>query len=144
MMAITNIVNGHHSFVVLPTGFGKSDIFFLVPLIMDVIDNTRKHFSIVFIPLLSLMSDMTFKFRERGVKVVMVTEAGKMDQKDITGISNGEFSVILVSPEILQVTNRWINVFVKSAIYSASVSIVAIDEAHVLIEWYVSFNITVS
>ena len=35
--ALVMIANGEHTFVVLPTGYGQTDIFILAPLIMDVL-----------------------------------------------------------------------------------------------------------
>ena len=35
----------------LPTGFGKSDLFILAPLIMDVLDQDKPHYALVIVPL---------------------------------------------------------------------------------------------
>ena len=48
---------GEHTLAVLPTGFGKIDLFILAPLIMDVLEQDIPHYSLVIVPLISLMSD---------------------------------------------------------------------------------------
>ena len=66
---LLNIANGEHTLAVLPTGFGKSDIFILAPLIMDMLDQDKPHYSLVTLPLISLMSDIKEKFELKGVEV---------------------------------------------------------------------------
>ena len=140
LSVICDLVNGVHSFVVLPTGYGKSDIFVLVPLILDVVRPQKKHKALVVVPLLSLMADMAVKYQQRRVRVVAATKQDKMSQADVRGIQDGEFSVILVSPELLVKNARWMDVFTQSANYKNSICLVAIDESHVLIEWGDTFR----
>ena len=66
---LLNIANGEHTLAVLPTGFGKSDLFILAPLIMDVLDQDKPHYALVIVPLISLMSDIKEKFELKGVEV---------------------------------------------------------------------------
>ena len=66
---LLNIANGEHTLAVLPTGFGKSDLFILAPLIMDILDQDKLHYSLVIVPLISLMSDIKEKFELKGVEV---------------------------------------------------------------------------
>ena len=66
---LLNNANGEHTLAVLPTGFGKSYLFILAPLIMDVLDQDKLHYSLVIVPLISLMSDIKEKFELKGVEV---------------------------------------------------------------------------
>jgi len=132
---LKNILNGQHCLVVLPTGFGKTDIFILPPLMMDILEDEKQHFAIVIVPLLSLMFDMVVKYRVRGVEIVAITQASKMTPDDLDGIKNGRYSIILISPELLLANRMWIDTFATSDVYRRNVILVAIDEAHLLIEW---------
>ena len=86
LQVICQLVNGINAFVVLPTGFGKTDIFVLSPLILDQLVPASKHFALVVVPLLSLMADMTIKYHRKGVPVVTVTAQSKMTQSDKKGL----------------------------------------------------------
>ena len=69
---LLNSANGEHTLAVLPTGFGKSDLFILAPLIMDVLEQDISHYSLVIVPLISLMSDIKEKFELKGVEVGLI------------------------------------------------------------------------
>ena len=114
VQAIVNIINKKHSLVVLPTGYGKTDIFMLTPLILDILKPDEKHYALVVVPLLSLMADMKLKYKDRGVDVVMVTQTQKMEAEELAGIKNGNYPIILVTPEILVDNKHWLDIFVKS------------------------------
>ena len=66
---LLNIANGEHTLAVLPTGFGKTDLFILAPLIMDALEQDIPHYSLVIVLLISLMSDIKEKFELKGVEV---------------------------------------------------------------------------
>ena len=135
LQAICHLVNCKHSFIVLPTGSGKTDIFVLVPLILDILDPTKKRCTLCIIPLLSLMLDMTEKYMERKVAITMVTKLANMSTDVQNGLKEGSFSVILTSPECIQDVEHWRQIFLESQVYKESLSLVAIDEVHVLVEW---------
>ena len=124
--------------VVLPTGYGKTNIFTLSPLILDILKPNKKHYVLAIIPLLSLMSDMQLKFTKKGVNVAMLTQTEKMSREEIADIQEGRASVILTSPEIFQDQRKWLTLFSGSPQYKNNISLIAVDEAHVLVEWYVS------
>ena len=73
LQALRNIVNNVHCLVVLPTGFGKTDIFVLAPLILN-----ERHHSLIIVPLQSLMIDIKQKFQLRGVAIVAITRQSVM------------------------------------------------------------------
>jgi superfamily II DNA helicase RecQ len=53
LLAIHDLVNRLHTFVVLPTGFGKTDVFILTALILDVLEPGKKHCVLCIIPLVA-------------------------------------------------------------------------------------------
>ena len=66
--AIINFVCGHNVFVCLPTGFGKSLIYFSLPLMYD----TRNKSSIIIVvsPLNALMDDQVRFLSGKGISSV--------------------------------------------------------------------------
>ena len=53
--------NKHHLLSILPTGFGKSEICILLPLILNELDSSNAHISFVIVPLISLIDDLIFR-----------------------------------------------------------------------------------
>ena len=51
------------------TAINSVIFFILAPLIMDVLDQDKPHYSLVIVPLISLMSDIKEKFKLNGVEV---------------------------------------------------------------------------
>ena len=96
MKSIMHLVNKASVLAVLPTGYAKSYIFVLVPLILDVLDTTRTHFSFVFVPTLSLMQDLVDILKERKVSITSVHAAS------VNSLNEGLYSIILITPEYLE------------------------------------------
>ena len=66
--------SGKDVFVSLPTGFGKSVCYALLPNVFDSIRGVEKaSVAIVISPLISLMKDQTTTFNKKGVPSVSVT-----------------------------------------------------------------------
>ena len=59
---------------VLPTGFGKSLIFQLVPFVMDRLEKVSHSCVLVVSPLNAIISDQIEKLKERGVGVKVLKE----------------------------------------------------------------------
>ncbi len=83
--AVRNIVNGRDVIAVLPTGFGKSLIYQLLPSMFDYISSKKRNISavwpetivIVISPLNSLMSDQIDKLKtDMGVKAAVLRHDG--------------------------------------------------------------------
>jgi len=66
---ITDIVNGHNCFGLLPTAYGKSATFFLLPLLRSAIEK-KKFFSLIVSPIKSLMLDQVDQLTACGIKSV--------------------------------------------------------------------------
>ena len=80
--AITSFVDGHDVFVSLPTGYGKSLCYTLLPLVFDSLRSSDSHKSIVLVvsPLTALMIDQKHKYASLGMAVEFVGEAQDMRQ----------------------------------------------------------------
>ena len=124
---IKNLLKGRNSFVIMPTGAGKSMCYQLPSLILDGT-------SIVVSPLIALMKNQVDFLRGNSLKdnvahvinsTLTKTEITKVE-KDV--LSN-ETKILFVAPESL-VKPSLIN-FLKSV----KISFLAIDEAHCISEW---------
>ena len=143
-----NLLNGHDVLAVLPTGFGKSLLYHLLPSLLPV--KNKRNIVIVVCPLNSIIEDQIKVLTERGVSVDVLRCERKMDQhieklfptttkKDEAEsgipeqILNGEIDLLFSHPEsLLSDQGRTI---LKSPIYQANVVACVIDEAHCVEMW---------
>ena len=124
---IKSIIMGHNTFVIMPTGGGKSLCYQLPALI-------HKGTAIVVSPLIALMKNQVDAIRslssESGVAHVLNSSLTKTEitqvKKDITA---GITKLLYVAPESL--TKEEYVSFLKNV----PISFVAIDEAHCISEW---------
>lgn len=124
---IKSIIMGHNTFVIMPTGGGKSLCYQLPALI-------HKGTAIVVSPLIALMKNQVDALRslssESGVAHVLNSSLTKTEitqvKKDITA---GITKLLYVAPESL--TKEEYVSFLKNV----PISFVAIDEAHCISEW---------
>ena len=124
---IKNLLKGKNSFVIMPTGAGKSMCYQLPSLILDGT-------SIVVSPLIALMKNQVDFLRGNSLKdsvahvinsTLTKTEITKVEKDVLTN----ETKILFVAPESL-VKPSLIN-FLKSV----KISFLAIDEAHCISEW---------
>ncbi|KAF2513584.1 DNA helicase RecQ [Flavobacterium foetidum] len=124
---ITSILDGKNTFVIMPTGGGKSLCYQLPALIQDGT-------AIVVSPLIALMKNQVDAIRslssENGIAHVLNSSLTKTEiaqvKKDIT---SGLTKLLYVAPESL--TKEEYVAFLQSV----PISFVAIDEAHCISEW---------
>ncbi len=124
---ITSIVNGNHTFVIMPTGGGKSLCYQLPALIQEGT-------AIVVSPLIALMKNQVDALRgiskENGIAHVLNSSLTKGETRQVKeDISNGITKLLYVAPESL--TKEEHVDFLKQE----HISFVAIDEAHCISEW---------
>ena len=124
---IKNLLKGKNSFVIMPTGAGKSMCYQLPSLILDGT-------SIVVSPLIALMKNQVDFLRGNSLKdsvahvinsTLTKVEITKVEKDVVTN----ETKILFVAPESL-VKPSLIN-FLKSV----KISFLAIDEAHCISEW---------
>lgn len=124
---ITNLLAGNDTFVLLPTGGGKSLCYQLPSLLMEGT-------AIVISPLIALMKNQVDAMRdfsnEPGVAHFINSSQGKAESEHVRGdILSGHTKLLYVAPESL---NKEENVeFFKKV----KISFYAIDEAHCISEW---------
>lgn len=124
---VKSIITGNNTFVIMPTGGGKSLCYQLPALVLDGT-------AIVVSPLIALMKNQVDAIRslssEQGIAHVLNSSLNKTEiakvKKDIT---SGITKLLYVAPESL--TKEEYIEFLNSV----KISFVAIDEAHCISEW---------
>lgn len=121
---IDDVIYGHDTLALLPTGGGKS-ICFQVPGI------AREGITLVISPLISLMQDQVKNLQKRGIKAKEITSGLSYRDIDIT-LDNAKFGGIdflYTSPERLKS-----KIFIER-FKQMPVGLIVVDEAHCISEW---------
>ena len=124
---VRSIITGQNTFVIMPTGGGKSLCYQLPALIQDGV-------AIVVSPLIALMKNQVDALRslgsEMGIAHVLNSSLTKTEITQVKkDIANGITKLLYVAPESLT-KEEYID-FLKEN----KISFVAIDEAHCISEW---------
>lgn len=123
-IVIRNILEGKNTFVIMPTGAGKSLCYQLPAMI-------KQGLAIVISPLIALMKNQVDQLNAYGINARFLNST--LSKAEITRLKkdcvNGEVKLLYVAPESLN-KEEYID-FLKKV----EVSFVAIDEAHCISEW---------
>ena len=124
---ITSIVQGMHTFVIMPTGGGKS-LCYQLPALM------KEGTAIVVSPLIALMKNQVDVLRgisqEEGIAHVLNSSLNKGEIRKVKeDITNGVTKLLYVAPESLTKEEN------VEFLRSVTISFLAIDEAHCISEW---------
>ncbi len=124
---IRSIVDNNNTFVIMPTGGGKS-LCYQLPALM------KEGTAIVVSPLIALMKNQVDAIRgiseNNGVAHVLNSSLNKTEVNQVkTDISNGVTKLLYVAPESL-IKEEYVT-FLRTQ----KISFVAIDEAHCISEW---------
>ena len=151
----TVIVEKKDTLAVLPTGFGKSLIYQLMAPFADFVESgfrPTESNSIVLVvsPLNALIRDQVTKLRECGLKACIlkvdrVALDGEGDDGERVCISESlenlkNFQLIYAHPEAL-VENKAVMQLLKTNEFQRRVRAIVVDEAHLVVDWYVNFII---
>lgn len=122
--AVSSVLSGRDTLVVLPTGGGKS-LCYQVPALM------LPKLTVVLSPLISLMKDQVDALSARGLPATFVNSTLTPSQISdrLARAMRGEIKLLYVAPERFD--------FGKTAerLRDAGVSLLAVDEAHCISEW---------
>ncbi|MFI2742390.1 DNA helicase RecQ [Zhouia sp. PK063] len=124
---ISSIVNENNTFVIMPTGGGKSLCYQLPALV-------KEGTAIVVSPLIALMKNQVDAIRgisaNPGIAHVLNSSLNKTEVKQVmSDIKDGVTKLIYVAPESLT-KDEYIDF-----LQSVKISFVAVDEAHCISEW---------
>ncbi len=123
---IQNVLNGKDTFVLMPTGGGKS-LCYQVPALM------LEGVTIVISPLIALMKDQVDALRLNDIRATFLnsTQSGAEQQSIIRALKNNEIKLLYIAPERLLGNEARFVSFLKEL----NVSLFAIDEAHCISQW---------
>ena len=124
---VKSIISGHNTFVIMPTGGGKSLCYQLPALVLDGT-------AIVVSPLIALMKNQVDAIRslstEHGIAHVLNSSLTKTEVNQVKeDIKQGITKLLYVAPESLT-KEEYVNF-----LQDVKLSFVAIDEAHCISEW---------
>lgn len=120
---IDRTLAGNDSFILMPTGGGKSMCFQIPALCFDGI-------TIVVSPLISLMKDQVQALQSNGIKADFFNSSiSPQEENDVIDrATKGEIKLLYLSPEkLISVSNTWLK--------NLNIKLVAIDEAHCVSMW---------
>jgi ATP-dependent DNA helicase RecQ len=120
---IDRTLAGKDSFVLMPTGGGKSMCFQIPALCFDGI-------TIVVSPLISLMKDQVQALQANGIQADFFNSSisFQVENEVIGRAKKGEIQLLYLSPEkLISVSNTWLR--------DLNIKLVAIDEAHCVSMW---------
>eukprot|EP00795_Rhopilema_esculentum_P003938 gene3938-15268_t len=142
-VAMRKLLGGNDIFFSAPTGFGKSLIFQILPIMTDIILDQLPATSTVIVisPLKSLMIDqVSFLNKETGITAIALTNTNEMESDELfEHITEDCISLIYASPETLLSIKRWRTIASLPAFRKNCVGLI-IDEAHCLIHWGTSLD----
>ncbi|WP_338409225.1 ATP-dependent DNA helicase RecQ [uncultured Flavobacterium sp.] len=121
---INAVLEGKDTFVLLPTGGGKSICYQIPGILLDGI-------CLVISPLIALMKDQVENLQKKDIKAIALV--GGISQNEIIDVLDncqfGNYKFLYLSPERLQ--QDWI----VDRLKELKISLIAIDEAHCVSQW---------
>ncbi len=138
LTAIQSLLKGINVFMSVPTGFGKSLVYQLLPFCAErLLHSSSWEFKtpvvVIVSPLVSLMHDQVSKLAAKGVNAVCIS--GDVDLDDAYAlVTEGRFTHVFGSPEAFVGSRKWRSLFLDKS-FSGRVTAIAIDEAHCIVKW---------
>ena len=134
--ALLKFVGGQDVFVSLPTGFGKSLCYILLPRIFDLLRGVEnKCIVIVVSPLIALMKNQVASITKIGLSATYVSDRDtKLASTSEQSVMKGNVSIVFISPEALFISTKWKSML-SSDIYRENLVGFIVDEAHCIKKW---------
>jgi ATP-dependent DNA helicase RecQ len=121
---IEAVLSGRPTIAVLPTGAGKSLCYQLPAVALEGL-------AVVVSPLISLMKDQVDALRARGIPATFINSSIPPDERDyrLRAALRGDLRLLYVAPERFRAPGF------GAALARAQPVLLAIDEAHCMVEW---------
>lgn len=132
--SILQLAMGKDVFVSLPTGFGKSLCYIILPCVFDLMRSVvKKSIVIVVSPLKALMKDQVDSICSN-IPATYVTDRESTSPSKRKAIRDGDYQVIFISPESLFCGTEWRRLL-STDTYRKYLAAFVIDEAHCIKKW---------
>lgn len=121
---INNVLTQKDTFVLLPTGGGKS-ICYQIPTLL------QEGLCLVVSPLIALMKDQVQNLNSKGIKAVAIDSTLSYEDidRELNNCLYGNYKFLYLSPERLQST------MILERIRQLQINLIAVDEAHCISQW---------
>ena len=140
--ALSSVVQKKNDTIfLLPTGFGKSLIYQLLPFMFDFYQPEERNvssssFVLVLSPLNALMMDQISKLKDHVnvciMKAVYTDESHNINFQESVG---RDTKIIYAHPEALLEDKRMFERIMKSRMWKENLKVIVVDEAHLVDEW---------
>ena len=129
--AINNILNGHDTLAILPTSYGKSMIYQLLPSVCKMVPGQPENaIIIIFSPLKALIQNQIEETNNYSKSLNLRACSLDGSYKEI---SSGRYNIIIDTPEAWLDNSRW-QEMLSSNLFRRNVKCFVVDEAH-KVEW---------
>ena len=134
--AIKTFVKGRDCFVILPTGYGKTLCYVLLPYVFDRLRKKERTCIVLCVsPLVSLMMDQVSKYSALGLLTQYVgNHQEEVSSSDRRRIADGEYQLVFVTPEAQFRSRQWHDALLSSK-YQEDLVALVVDEAHCVKTW---------
>ncbi|XP_044170887.1 ATP-dependent DNA helicase RecQ-like, partial [Acropora millepora] len=133
ILVIENIVRGKDVFAALPTGFGKSLTFQILPAVKKSLERSSvSHLVIVVCPLNSIIKNQVNYLRSLGLKAAFVGESDEINKQIIEG--SVQIDILYGSPESFVGDDKFRQMFAND-MFRKNVVAVVCDEVHTVVHW---------
>lgn len=125
--ALESFIERKDVFALLPTGFGKSLIYQLAPLVAKSMGICENPIVVVVSPLIALMEDQVREATALGIS------ACQLDPDIEALIKRGSFNIVLGSPESW-LSGKWRDMLTDE-VYRKNLLGIVVDEVHLTYKW---------
>jgi len=145
MEAMVNIISGCDTLAILPTAYGKSMIYQLLPPVCSVLEDQPDHpIVIVVSPLKSLIVDQVARANELNDSLGIL--ACSLDDKlDIDSLKSRKFNIIFGIPEAWLLNSS--KTILTSKYFRRNIVCIVVDEAHkvawLVFEMFLKLQLTI-